>query len=624
MKKITLFLSAMLFSVMSFASTATISFADKAQRTSLSDTQQVWEQNGLVVTNDKASSTSNVADYANPARFYKGSSLTIECTLGNITKIEVTCNTAAYATALQTSVGAEATVAEKLVTIVPSAESATYVVAALTAQVRVNELTVTYGEGGETPENPDPEDPEDPKDPEEPEQPENPEPENPTGTVTFDADVDKGNATETQAEYEVIKDGVTMTVSSGRLGTYNNEVHYRIYKNQTLTLTSTAGNIVKVEFTCTANDDAQYGPGCFTASAGAYNYSGPVGTWTGSDSEVVFTATANQVRATQVVVTLGEGGGDNPGGNDDPVTPEVSTTITGLKEADAVFVADAEYGDYWAFDLFAGVDEEMLDYVYPELYVMVNESYGKTTINGTYNVLYSEYFPTADSEGIYTDEEAEDFVGTLTIKNVDNNGNYSFKGSFTATDGKTYTYDQVVKVTAYEFMGEDEEGYGIYEDLTLSENGDTPDNPDTPVTPGGMITCAEAASIAAAENYKGTENVTVYGYVVELGNQKVDDKTGRNKQTFWLSDVNGGEKQFQAYWAFVPDYFEVGDKVAITGILQNYKGTIEISDGEAVLLNETGVEDVLVENTPVKVLKNGQMYIMQGNKVYTIMGTQVK
>ena len=621
MKKITLFLSAMLFSVMSFASTATISFADKAQRTSLSDTQQVWEQNGLVVTNDKASSTSNVADYANPARFYKGSSLTIECTLGNITKIEVTCNTAAYATALQTSVGAEATVAEKLVTIVPSAESATYVVAALTAQVRVNELTVTYGEGGETPENPDPEDP---KDPEEPEQPENPEPENPTGTVTFDADVDKGNATETQAEYEVIKDGVTMTVSSGRLGTYNNEVHYRIYKNQTLTLTSTAGNIVKVEFTCTANDDAQYGPGCFTASTGAYNYSGPVGTWTGSDSEVVFTATANQVRATQVVVTLGEGGGDNPGGNDDPVTPEVSTTITGLKEADAVFVADAEYGDYWAFDLFAGVDEEMLDYVYPELYVMVNESYGKTTINGTYNVLYSEYFPTADSEGIYTDEEAEDFVGTLTIKNVDNNGNYSFKGSFTATDGKTYTYDQVVKVTAYEFMGEDEEGYGIYEDLTLSENGGTPDNPDTPVTPGGMITCAEAASIAAAENYKGTENVTVYGYVVELGNQKVDDKTGRNKQTFWLSDVNGGEKQFQAYWAFVPDYFEVGDKVAITGILQNYKGTIEISDGEAVLLNETGVEDVLVENTPVKVLKNGQMYIMQGNKVYTIMGTQVK
>ena len=88
--------------------------------------------------------------------------------------------------------------------------------------------------------------------------------------------------------------------------------------------------------------------------------------------------------------------------------------------------------------------------------------------------------------------------------------------------------------------------------------------------------------------------------------------------------MNGGEKQFQAYWAFVPDFFEVGDKVAVTGILQNYNGTIEIADGEAVLLNETAVEDVLVENTPVKVVKNGQMYIMQGNKVYTIIGTQVK
>ena len=75
---------------------------------------------------------------------------------------------------------------------------------------------------------------------------------------------------------------------------------------------------------------------------------------------------------------------------------------------------------------------------------------------------------------------------------------------------------------------------------------------------------------------------------------------------------------FQNYFAII------GDKVAITGILQNYKGTIEIADGEAVLLNETGVDDVLVENTPVKVIKNAQMYIMQGNKVYTIMGTQVK
>ena len=42
---------------------ATLSFADKAQRTSFSITQQVWEQNGITFTNDKASSTSNVAEF---------------------------------------------------------------------------------------------------------------------------------------------------------------------------------------------------------------------------------------------------------------------------------------------------------------------------------------------------------------------------------------------------------------------------------------------------------------------------------------------------------------------------------------------------------------------------------
>ena len=124
------------------------------------------------------------------------------------------------------------------------------------------------------------------------------------GTVTFDADEDKGNATETQTEYQVAKQGVTMVVSSGRLGTFNSETHYRIYKNQTLTLTSTVGNIIKVEFTCTANDDVQYGPGCFTVADGSYSYSGAVGTWTGSANEVVFTASLNQVRASQIVVTL--------------------------------------------------------------------------------------------------------------------------------------------------------------------------------------------------------------------------------------------------------------------------------------------------------------------------------
>ena len=130
----------------------------------------------------------------------------------------------------------------------------------------------------------------------------------PEGAIVFDADTDKGNAgtdSNNAAAYTITKNGVTITVSSGILGVYNNESHYRIYKNQTLTVTSTAGNIASIEFTCTADGDAKYGPGCFTASTGDYGHNGgAVGTWTGSASEVVFTASANQVRASQIAVVV--------------------------------------------------------------------------------------------------------------------------------------------------------------------------------------------------------------------------------------------------------------------------------------------------------------------------------
>ena len=134
----------------------------------------------------------------------------------------------------------------------------------------------------------------------------------PEGAIVFDADVDKGDAriydsaAQTQgAAFSVTKDGVTITVSSGLIGSYSGENHYRIYKNQTLTVTSTVGNVKKVTFTCTANGDTKYGPGCFTASTGDYGHDGgAVGTWTGDAAEVVFTASSNQVRASQIVVEL--------------------------------------------------------------------------------------------------------------------------------------------------------------------------------------------------------------------------------------------------------------------------------------------------------------------------------
>lgn len=118
-------------------------------------------------------------------------------------------------------------------------------------------------------------------------------------TVTFtSSDFDQVESNEAKAEVK----GVSIVVSQG---TTNTGDRVGVFKSQTLTVSS-ATTITKIEFTCTANSDSKYGPGCFAleGSTGTYTYSGNIGTWEGSLNEVVFKASKNQVRVTEIVVTL--------------------------------------------------------------------------------------------------------------------------------------------------------------------------------------------------------------------------------------------------------------------------------------------------------------------------------
>ena len=127
----------------------------------------------------------------------------------------------------------------------------------------------------------------------------------PEGAIVFTPMQDKGNAgsdSQNATAFEITKDGVTLACSQGVVSSQGDQ--YRFFKNQTVKISSTVGNITSIVFTCTAKDDAKYGPGCFTVNAGDYTYSGTVGTWTGSASEVEFTASLNQVRASQIVVVV--------------------------------------------------------------------------------------------------------------------------------------------------------------------------------------------------------------------------------------------------------------------------------------------------------------------------------
>ena len=131
------------------SSQATISFADTANRTSFSTSQQIWQQNGITVQNDKASSTVNVADYANPARFYAGSNVIIS--YPGITKLEINCAGLEnkYVGGWMNPAGATATNSNGVITITFASPVDSVTFTNLSAQSRAYSFTV-YVEGQST------------------------------------------------------------------------------------------------------------------------------------------------------------------------------------------------------------------------------------------------------------------------------------------------------------------------------------------------------------------------------------------------------------------------------------------------------------------------------------------
>ena len=484
---------------------------------------------------------------------------------------------------------------------------------------------ITAGEGGETPE--------------EPETPVTPE--TPEGAIVFDADEDMGNAStdyNNAAAYEVEKNGVIMSVSSGVIGTYNNENHYRIYKNQTLVLTSTVGNITSVQFTCTANNDEKYGPGCFTVDGGNYTYSGAVGTWTGSASEIVFSASVNQVRATQVVVTI-EGG----------ATPTDVVNVKDLAYADAYYMEE-EGVAYWDIMMY-NVDETGEYYEMPIVFLGV-EAKSKTALNGTYDLLLALYGNTLDEEtyevdGVYNDET---IAATLTIKNVDNEGNYSFVGSFVGEDGKTYKINTISNV--YALDDATEEVIELKEEGT-DEPGDDPVTPPTPPTTDGAVTFdadVDQGNAGTDSNNAAAYTITKSGVTMEVSsgilgtyNNEMHYRVYKNQTLTLTSTVgkivkveftctaNDAEKYGPGCFTVDGgDYTYAGPVGTWTGSASEITFTASTNQVRATQVvvtlasTGTGVEDVVTVEVPVKVIENGQLMIIRGENVYNVLGAQVK
>ena len=123
----------------------TLSFASKDNRTKFdadTDKEQIWEQNGIKFTNSQGSSTSKVADYANPVRCYASSNIKVECT--GMTEIAFDCskNASNLSSTIGTQDGVTVTVSGTIVTIKFDTAQNEFNITKLTAQVQISSITV--------------------------------------------------------------------------------------------------------------------------------------------------------------------------------------------------------------------------------------------------------------------------------------------------------------------------------------------------------------------------------------------------------------------------------------------------------------------------------------------------
>ena len=120
---------------------ATITFDDKSKRTEQTTEKQVWAENGITVTNNKAASSTDVADYANPARFYASSDLIIEYT--GIVKIVInTTGGKNWGGCSSISGGGVATADGTITTIVFDSPVDSVTITKLTDQIRVTSIEI--------------------------------------------------------------------------------------------------------------------------------------------------------------------------------------------------------------------------------------------------------------------------------------------------------------------------------------------------------------------------------------------------------------------------------------------------------------------------------------------------
>ena len=174
-------------------------------------------------------------------------------------------------------------------------------------------------------------------------------------TVTFIPGTTTGNNSAANAADEMTLDGVTISGNKAALAAST----YRFAAGSKATVSSTVGNIKKVEFTCEGSYSQSYGPDQFYGDGYTCQSGSHVGTWTG-DAASFSLNTASQVRCTKIVVIIAEETVDelvapecHPNGGE--FTGSLAVTLTCATEnADIFYFEGDPDGDWAGFEHYDG------------------------------------------------------------------------------------------------------------------------------------------------------------------------------------------------------------------------------------------------------------------------------
>ena len=384
------------------------------------------------------------------------------------------------------------------------------------------------------------------------------------GNVTFDATKDKGNTT--AGAGSIVKNSVTFSCSNGILG---NGTEYRLYKNSVTTFSVSEGTITQIEFTGTSDK-----PASGFGSQTGWTTDGNNGTWTGNATSVSFTASGDQVRATQIVVTVDLSATPDPvitASNVNLAYDETSGSIDyTLENATGIVSASVPSGSWITLGTVTSTAVPFTCEANPNTTARtetVTLTYGSVTkdvtitqaaapqVYSTIPALFAAATSTETSTYVTFNNWVVSGVST-NGKNVfvtDNNGNglviFDNNGGLDAT----YAAGNILSGTA------------IPCDLVLYGGSAELKNLDASnltITSGGTVTVADVAMA----NLAGVNTGAVVSY------ENLTCSVNNNK--YYLTDGTTTLQVFNSLYAF--DELEAGKTYNITGVYQQYNSTKEI------------------------------------------------